>query len=221
MLFVVSTPIGNLEDIGMRALRVLREVPIIICERPNHTRKLLSYFRIYNKKIIQYTEANKNRQIPYIIKLLQKQDAAFVSDAGTIGISDPGPELIRASREQGIKIACVPGPSALTAAIALSGERINQFLFTGFMPRKQNEIKRLLELSTDKKKCLIAFEVPHRIKKTLNFISKNYPQIQIVIVGEISKINEKVLKGTALELLESLTKNKDLSKGEWVILINC
>lgn len=166
-LYVVATPIGNLEDMGMRALRVLREVPVIICERPSHTLRLLSHFDIHKKQLISYTEANKKQSIPRIIKILETQDAAFVVDAGTAGVSDPGPELVDAARTAGCKIQCVPGPSALTSAIALSGERLNKFLFIGFVPHKQKDFQGIIELREEKQLPLVAYEAPHRIEKTL------------------------------------------------------
>lgn len=218
MLYLIATPIGNLKDLGQRALEVLTTVKVIICERPKQTRKLLAYYQLQGKRLIAYTEANKSRQIPFLLKLLESQDAALVADAGTVGVADPGPELIKAVRERGIKIVSVPGPSALTAAIALTGERINQFLFVGFLPRKAKELEKLICLSQEKKFWLVGFEAPHRLKKTLSFIKTNYPELILILVGEISKLNEKVLRGTAEALLEQFEVDPQLVKGEWVIL---
>ncbi|MEW5805668.1 MAG: SAM-dependent methyltransferase, partial [Patescibacteria group bacterium] len=174
MLYIIATPIGNLKDLGQRALAILREVPIIICERPSHTLKLLNHYQIAGKKLVSYTEANKRRQIPFILKLLESQDAAFISDAGTIGVSDPGPELIKAARERGIRIASVPGPSAITSAIALTGERINKFLFVGFLPKKKKELTGLIELAQKNDFWLSGYEAPHRIEKTIQFLDENF-----------------------------------------------
>jgi len=218
-LYVVATPIGNLEDMGMRALRVLREVPVIICERPSHTLRLLSHFDIHKKQLISHTEANKKQSIPRIIKILETQDAAFVVDAGTAGVSDPGPELVDAARTAGCKIQCVPGPSALTSAIALSGERLNKFLFIGFVPHKQKDFQGIIELCEEKQLPLVAYEAPHRIEKTLARLEKGHPQCRVMLVSEISKVYEKVLSGSPNELLERIKNDPKLAKGEFVIIV--
>ena len=219
MLYLVATPIGNLEDLGLRALRILKEVPLIICERPSHTLRLLSHFQITGKKLVAYSETGKARQIPNILKLLKTQDAAFVSDAGTIAISDPGPELVSAAREQGIQISSVPGPSSLTAAIALSGKRMNEFVFVGFLPKKQKKLRELIVNCSKQEMTLIAFEAPHRIEKTLKFLQVHFPEKNITLTSEISKIHEKVLEGTAQELLGLLANDSKLKKGEFVLIL--
>jgi 16S rRNA (cytidine1402-2'-O)-methyltransferase len=219
MLYLVSTPIGNLKDLGIRALEILKGVNLIICERPRHTLKLLSYYQIKDKRLISYTEANKSRQIPFILKLLENQDAAFVADAGTIGVSDPGPELVEAARKQGIEIRSVPGPSAITSAIALTGERINKFLFVGFLPKKQKELKELIELIKERKIWLAAYEAPHRLEKTIKFFNENFPEACLTLVSEISKIYEKVLKGSPEEILNAFSADPKLKKGEFVMFI--
>ncbi len=219
MLYLVATPIGNLEDLGLRALRILKEVPLIICERPSHTLRLLSHFQITGKKLVAYSETGKARQIPNILKLLKTQDAAFVSDAGTIAISDPGPELVSAAREQGIQISSVPGPSSLTAAIALSGKRMNEFVFVGFLPKKQKKLRELIVNCSKQEMALIAFEAPHRIEKTLKFLQEYFPEKNITLTSEISKIHEKVLEGTAQELLGLLANDSKLKKGEFVLIL--
>ena len=220
MLYLVSTPIGNLEDLGLRALRVLQQVPIIICERPTHTLRLLNHFQIKGKRLLAYSEAGKTRQIPQIIKLLQVEDAAFVSDAGTVSVSDPGPELMAAARKQGIQISSVPGPSSLTAAIALSGKRMNEFVFAGFLPKKQKKLRELIENCQAQEMPLIAFEAPHRIEKTLHLLQEYYPEKDIILVSEISKIHEKVLMGKAWELLQLIDTDKQLAKGEFVMILD-
>ncbi len=217
--YVVATPIGNLEDMGMRAFRVLRDVPVIVCERPSHTLRLLNHFDIRGKQLVSYTEANKKQSIPRIVKILETQDAAFVVDAGTVGVSDPGPELVSAMRIAGVQIQCVPGPSALTSAIALSGERLNRFMFVGFMPQKQKDFKNALGICAENELPLVAYEAPHRIEKTLARLEKEYPQCRVVLVGEISKVYEKVLQGTPQELITLLVKNTKLQKGEFVMIV--
>jgi 16S rRNA (cytidine1402-2'-O)-methyltransferase len=219
MLYIVSTPIGNLEDISQRALRILNSVPNIICERPTHTLKLLSHFKIIGKKLIAYNEANKHWIIPQIIKILSSQDAAFVTDAGTPTVSDPGPELIKATRDNDIPMAIIPGPSALTSAIALTGERMNQFVFTGFWPKKQKQQNHLLKLAQENSWWLIAFEAPHRLIKTIVSISEFAPQAKLILVGEISKAHEKTYQGSPQQILTLLNQDKKLTQGEFVLCV--
>jgi len=218
-LYLVATPIGNLKDLGIRALEILKQVPIIICERPTHSLKLLNYFEITNKRLISYTEANKNHQIPFILKLLEKQDAALIVDAGTIGVSDPGPELIERARIKGVKIISIPGPSAITSAIALTGERIDKFLFVGFLPKKKKELTNFIKISKDNNFWLAGYEAPHRLRKTLEFLAFNFSDIYVILVSEISKIYEKVVKGFPKEILEQFSNDQKLEKGEFVIFI--
>ena len=218
-LYLVATPIGNLKDLGIRALETLKQVPIIICERPTHSLKLLNYFKITNKRLISYTEANKNHQIPFILKLLEKQDAALIVDAGTIGVSDPGPELIEKARTKGVKIISIPGPSAITSAIALTGERIDKFLFVGFLPKKKKELTNFIKISKDNNFWLAGYEAPHRLRKTLEFLASNFSDIYVILVSEISKIYEKVIKGSPEEILEQFSNDQKLEKGEFVIFI--
>ncbi len=218
-LYLVATPIGNLKDLGIRALETLKQVPIIICERPTHSLKLLNYFKITNKRLISYTEANKNHQIPFILKLLEKQDAALIVDAGTIGISDPGPELIEKARIKGVKIISIPGPSAITSAIALTGERIDKFLFVGFLPKKKKELTNFIKISKDNNFWLAGYEAPHRLRKAIEFLASNFSDIYVILVSEISKIYEKVIKGSPEEILEQFSNDQKLEKGEFVIFI--
>ena len=218
-LYLVATPIGNLKDLGFRALETLKQVPIIICERPTHSLKLLNYFEITNKRLISYTEANKNHQIPFILRLLENQDAALIVDAGTIGVSDPGPELIDKARSKGIKIISIPGPSAITSAIALTGERIDKFLFVGFLPKKKKDLTNFIEISKNNNFWLAGYEAPHRLTKTLEFLASNFSNSYVVLVSEISKIYEKVIKGKPQEILEQFSKDPKLEKGEFVIFI--
>ncbi len=217
--YIVATPIGNLEDIGMRALRILREVPVIVCERPQHTLKLLNHFGISGKQLVAYTEANRARAIGTVLELMRGKSCAFVVDAGTPGISDPGPELIAAVRDAGVPIEMIPGPNALAAAIALTGERIVDFRFVGFFPYKQKDRMAMLDALQGADSWLIAYEAPHRIEKTIKFLSERYPRYHIVLVSEISKVYEKVLAGTSQELLESFQRNSRLRKGEFVMCV--
>ena len=166
-LYVVSTPIGNLEDITMRALRVLAEVGLIAAEDTRTTRKLLARYSI-NTPLTSYHEHNKKAKLSSLLKTLEDKDVALVSDAGTPAINDPGYELIREAAKAGFGIVPIPGPSALTSALAVSGLPIDQFIYLGFLPRRRVERKRLLESLSGERRALVAFETPHRLKAALD-----------------------------------------------------
>lgn len=217
MLYLIATPIGNLKDIGQRAVSLLSVADFIICERPSHSLKLLSALDIKHKPLVAYTEANKKSSIPKIIsKLKSGKTACFITDAGTPGVSDPGAELVNACQESGISVVSVPGPSALTAAIPLTGERINKFLFVGFFPRKQKEFSQRLELAKTNGFWLIGFESPFRITKILKQIPDDF---FVILVSEISKIHEKTIKGSPNQVLAILEADKNLAKGEFVVFV--
>ena len=217
MLYIVATPIGNLEDISQRAITVLKNADFIVCERPSHSLKLLGSLGIKGKLLIAHTEANKKSSIPKIISSLKSgKTACFITDAGTPGVSDPGAELVNACYDRGISVVSVPGPSALTAAIPLTGERINRFLFVGFFPRKQKEFNQRLELAKTNGFWLIGFESPFRITKILKQIPEDF---FVILVSEISKIHEKTIKGSPKRILDVLEADKNLAKGEFVVFI--
>lgn len=217
MLYIVATPIGNLRDIGLRAREVLEKSDFIVCERPGHSLKLLSALEIRGKSLIAYTEANKKFSVPKIIFSLKSgKTACFITDAGTPGVSDPGSELIKACQESGINVVSVPGPSALTAAIPLTGERINKFLFVGFFPRKQKEFSRQLELAKSNELWLIGFESPFRITKILKQIPDDF---FVILVSEVSKLHEKTIKGSPSQVVAILEADKNLAKGEFVVFV--
>ncbi len=217
MLYIVATPIGNLKDISQRAVSLLSVADFIICERPSRSLKLLSALDIKHKPLVAYTEANKKSSIPKIIlKLKSGKTACFITDAGTPGVSDPGAELVNACQESGISVVSVPGPSALTAAIPLTGERISKFLFVGFFPRKQKEFNQRLELAKINGFWLIGFESPFRITKILKQIPDDF---SVILVSEISKIHEKTIKGSPNQVLAILEADKNLAKGEFVVFV--
>ncbi len=216
-LYVVATPIGNLEDLSFRALRILREVPWIACEDTRQTRKLLNKYAL-KKKLISYYQPKEKHKIPKIIRLLNEgQDVALVSDAGTPGLSDPGYPLVKEAIEDGIKIIPIPGASALTSALAASGLPTHRFLFIGFPPQKKEGTKKLL-LSLRKETGTLIFYLPLRkLFSFLNLVEEILGERQIVIAREMTKIHEEFLRGTPSELMNILEK-KTL-KGETTILI--
>jgi len=219
-LYLIATPIGNLEDITLRALRTLKEVDIILCEDTRRTLKLLNHYNIKPKKMISYFEGNEEKRIPFIIKLLQSgKKIALVSDAGTPLISDPGYKLVRECIKNNIEVDSIPGPTALINALVLSGLPTNSFVFEGFLPRKKQKLLEKLQniKEKDKKRTIIIYESVHRIDKTLDFIKEVFGDIEIVVVKEMTKINQKIFRGKISEIKKEIKERK---KGEFVILWN-
>lgn len=206
-LSVVATPIGNLEDITLRALWVLKEADYIACEDTRMTRKLLSHFDIH-------TPAVNLKQIQKF--LAQGKHVALVSDAGTPGVSDPGLELVSRAREEGALIETIPGPSSLTAAIAIAGLKAPTFVFYGFLPHKKGREKLVREIAMQER-ASVFFESPHRMVKTLTALSQVAPERRIGLFRELTKIHEEARIGSPGELLEQLTPDKQ--RGEFVVIV--
>jgi 16S rRNA (cytidine1402-2'-O)-methyltransferase len=216
-LYVVATPIGNLEDLTFRALRTLGEVSAIACEDTRQTRKLLNKYSI-KKKLISYYHPKESQKIPQIINLLnQGKDVALVTDSGTPGISDPGYPLIREAITKGIKIIPVPGPAAITAALSVAGLPTYRFLFLGFLPPKKEATKKLLDSLKNEKATLVFYLPTRKLLSFLNLTRETIGNRQIVIAREMTKIYEEFLRGTTEELLRNL-EGKQL-KGEATVLI--
>ncbi len=216
-LYIVSTPIGNLEDITLRALRILKEVNIIAAEDTRHSLKLLNHYGIKKPLISYWKEKEKSRAAEIINKLNEGNSIALISDAGTPGISDPGFFLIQKAIEEDIQIISIPGPTAAIAAISISGLPADEFTFIGFLPSKKNQrLKKLNELSLEQR-TIIIYEAPHRIIETLKEISDIFHGRKAVIVKEITKIHEEVIRGKLPDILENLIKTK--IAGEYVLVI--
>lgn len=217
-LYVVGTPIGNLEDISARAIRILSEVDFIAAEDTRVTIKLLNHFNI-KKPMISYFEHNKITRGEIIIeRLLSGQAAAIVTDAGMPAISDPGEELVREAIEKGIPVESVPGPSALTAALSISGMESRRFCFEGFLPQDKKERKeRLLALGREER-TMVFYEAPHRLLKTLDEFYSYFGNRNVGLIKEITKTHETVLK---MSLEEAVNYYKDVQiKGEYVIIVS-
>ena len=218
-LYVVATPIGNLEDITYRAIRVLKEADFIACEDTRRTRKLLSHLGIGGKKLIPYHEHNERKQSEKLLSLLKGgSSVALVTDAGTPCISDPGYRLVNLARREGVPVVPVPGPSALVAALSASGFPTDRFFFGGFLPRKEKALEEELTEAFSRPFTSVYYESPHRLVRTLKVISKLYPERELGLYREITKLNEEFLKGVAEELLNYLVSEEKL-KGEFVLLI--
>ncbi len=217
-LFIVPTPIGNLQDITLRALDVLRQVDIILAEDTRVTRKLLSHFNITEKKVWAYHKFNEHEIVDQIISHLKAGLCmALVSDAGTPGISDPGFLLVRKCIENDIDVEVLPGPTAFVPALVASGLPCDRFVFEGFLPHKKGRTKRLTALK-DERRTMVFYESPYRLLKTLEqFIEFFGPERKVVVAKEISKIHEQYIRGTLAEVLEYFKQTQ--IRGEYVIIL--
>lgn len=220
-LYIVATPIGNLEDITLRALRVLAEVDLILCEDTRVTKKLLAKYDI-NTPTLSYHVHSKLSKINKIFSLLgEGKNIALVSDAGTPTISDPGVLLVSKIREEmpDVEIVSVPGPSAVVGALSVSGLPSSDFLFLGFLPHKKGREKLFTEI-VESKRTVVFYESPHRILKTLQSLSQNLSIYRkVVIAREITKIHEEVVSGSAQEVLHYFENNPDKVRGEFVVTV--
>jgi 16S rRNA (cytidine1402-2'-O)-methyltransferase len=215
-LHIVGTPIGNLEDITLRALRILGEVGLIAAEDTRTTRKLLTHYDI-KTPLTSYWEHSKLSRLQYILDTLEEKDVALVSKAGMPGISDPGYELIKAAIERDINVVLVPGPSAVTAALAVSGLPTDSFLYLGFLPRKKGKRARLLTSLASELRTIVAFEGPHRLLAALEDIRETLGDRFMAATRELTKIHEEVVRGTVSEVIEHFQSNPP--RGEFTLVI--
>ena len=217
-LYIVSTPIGNREDITLRALRILKEVDLIAAEDTRHTGLLLRHFGIQTP-LTSYFEGNESRKKEFILsKLRQGERVALVSDAGTPGISDPGFRLIQTAAENQFAVVPVPGPSAVIAALSVSGLPTDAFLFKGFLPHKSKKRGDWLKQLEGVRETLIFYESPHRLSQTLNDIFEILGDREMVLTRELTKIYEEVLRGRVSEIKNQIGERK--LKGEITLVIS-
>jgi 16S rRNA (cytidine1402-2'-O)-methyltransferase len=221
-LSVVATPIGNLEDTTLRALRTLKEADIVACEDTRVTRKLLSHYDIHTPTVSFHSNAGPRGFARIVALLKEGKHVALVSDAGTPGVSDPGLELISLVREvfdEEVQIESIPGPSALPAALAIAGLRAPSFTFLGFLPQKKGRETLLKAIASDKR-ASIFFESPHRIVKTLESLAKLLPpQRRVGLFRELTKLHEESIVASAQEVLEILHANPEKQRGEFVVIV--
>ena len=214
-LYLVATPIGNLEDITLRAIKILKEVDIVAAEDTRQTLKLLNHLNI-NKTLISYHRHNEETKSKELIQLLiEGKNIALVSDAGTPVISDPGEEVVKEAIKNNIQIIPIPGACALITALISSGLNSKEFLFLGFLPLNKKSRKEKLEEIKNTEKTIIIYEAPHKLKNTLQDLSETINKRQIVIARELTKIYEEFIKGTAEELINKIEN----PKGEFVLVI--
>jgi len=217
ILYVVATPIGNLDDITLRGLETLKSVDYILCEDTRKTKVLLDHYKI-EKKLISYHQHSKITKADYIVQLLlEGNNLALVSDAGTPSISDPGRKLIEVVEKIAhIQIVPIPGPSAIVAALSISGLNADKFIFLGFLPTKKGRNKIFEEIK-ESEKTVVFYESVYRIIKTLN--SLDIAERKVVVCRELTKMFEETIKGTKEEVLNYFENNQDKIKGEFVVII--
>lgn len=217
--YVISTPIGNLEDITLRALRILKEVDIVLCEDTRVTKRIFDKHGISTPMMSYHAQSGEAKVDLILEKIEEGKNIALVTDAGTPGISDPGSLLISVIREKypNLSIVSVPGPSALTAALSIAGVPTHEFIFLGFMPHKKGRETIFKEIAQSER-TIVFYESTHRILKTLESLTKI--EKKVTLVREITKIYEEVLQGSATEILKILTETPEKQKGEFVVIVS-
>ncbi|MBU0650789.1 16S rRNA (cytidine(1402)-2'-O)-methyltransferase [bacterium] len=216
MLYIISTPIGNLEDISLRAIRILKEVELIASEDTRHTQRLLAHYSI-NTPLTSYHDHNKEKKTPELIeKLKQGMNIALVSDAGTPCISDPGFYIVREIKKEGLPITAIPGPCAAIDALVLSNLPVDKFMFLGYLSPKPGKRKKQIEAVNFFSSSVIIYESPYKILKTVQSINEVYGNIEITIARELTKIYEEVVTHSAEEWIRILSEKQP--KGELVVI---
>lgn len=214
VLYIVATPIGNLEDISLRAIRVLREVNLIAAEDTRKTRRLLARYDI-GTPMTSYYEHSKRSKLEYILERLKQEDIALVSEAGMPGLSDPGYELVTAASERGIRVVPIPGPSAVITALVVSGLPTDRFTYLGFLPHKTAARKRLLESAVSEPGSIVVLETPHRLRAALEDIKLVLGDRRIAVCRELTKRFEEVYRGTVSQASEHFRT----PRGEFTLVI--
>ena len=214
VLYVIATPIGNLEDISLRALRLLQEVKLIAAEDTRTTRHLLNAHNI-KTPLTSYHEHSKRAKLDYLLNYLEKEDLALVSEAGMPGLSDPGYELIVAAIERGISVVPIPGASAVITALVVSGLPTDQFLYLGFLPRRKGQRQRLLSSIVDEPRTIVAFETPHRLREALSDIEEILGNRRLSVCRELTKVHEEIFRGRVSQAREHFAE----PRGEFTLVI--
>ena len=217
-LYIISTPIGNLEDITFRALNILKNSDIIVCENPKHSVKLLNKFGI-KKKLFSLHDYNEINTIKKLEKHSNSSVIALISDAGSPLVSDPGYKLLRQCIKDNIFVTTVPGASSIISALQLSGLPVNDFVFVGFAPKSKKKLFDFLKPITSEKRTVVVFVSSHKIAQTLTTLSEVLPDRKISVCKEITKLNEKVFYGFPKKVLNAILSNKKYSLGEFVVVV--
>lgn len=216
-LYIVSTPIGNLEDITLRALKVLKEVDVIAAEDTRHSSKLLTHYGISRPLISYWGEKEKVKSTVILERLHSGKSVALISDAGTPGISDPGAVLIKRALEEGLGVVSIPGASALIAALSISGLSTEEFTFIGFLPARKSQRQKILKELSLEPRTLVFYEAPHRILETMSDMKEIFGERKAAVVKEISKIHEEILRCSISEILDKLERST--IAGEYVVVV--
>jgi 16S rRNA (cytidine1402-2'-O)-methyltransferase len=219
MLYILSSPIGNLSDLSDRAKQTLTDTNFIIAENPLYSKKLTDHLGLTGKRFIQFAEHNEQKNLPVILEALQKENAVIISDAGTPGISDPGFKLIREAIKLGIPVSPIPGPNAAITALCASGLPTDKFIFLGFVPKTEIKFTNEIQSAIDLEATIVFYESPHRINKTMGYIANTWPEAKVVIARELTKIHEEFIRGTAIEVSEKINSRQSI-KGEITVLIS-
>jgi 16S rRNA (cytidine1402-2'-O)-methyltransferase len=214
ILYVIATPIGNLEDISLRALRLLGEVKLIAAEDTRKTRRLLNAYNIVTP-LTSYHEHSKRAKLDYLLGQLEKEDLALVSEAGMPGLSDPGYDLIVAAVGRGNPVVPVPGPSAVITALVVSGLPTDQFVYVGFLPRRKGQRQRLLRSVVDEPRTIVGFETPHRLGEALSDIEEVMGDRRVSVCRELTKVHEEIFRGRVSQAREHFVE----PRGEFSLVI--
>jgi len=220
VLYIVATPIGNLDDISLRAIATLKAVELIAAEDTRHSRQLLNHLGIDTRMLSCHEHNEQSRSVEILEKLAAGSDVALISDAGTPLISDPGYRLVSAAQQQGIRVSPIPGANSAIAALSAAGLPTENFHFVGFLSAKSGERARQLQTLSERPGTLVLFESSHRIERLLVQLAQIFPNNPCVIAKELTKLHEKFLRGCAAELLQVFARDPKLTRGEFVVLID-
>lgn len=215
MLFLVATPIGDYNEISMRALDILREADIIVCESTKEASKLLRSHGITGKKFEVLDEHSTAEDKAALVPMCAEKNVALITDCGTPGFADPGADLVRLCRKKNLLVKSVLGPSALMGLLSLSGQRLDQFVFRGFLPAETESRGAALRELTKEKRAIVIMDTPYRLKKTLNDMKEHFPNRQFLITYNLSQENELILEGT----IDSIINKNAFEKAEFMLLI--
>lgn len=219
-LYIISTPIGNMGDLTFRAKDVLENLSVVFCEDTRVTKKLFDHYNIKNIKLISLNARTEDKKIKELLNFLQNgTDVGYVSDAGTPGISDPGQKLVRAVKDAGFQVIPIPGVSAVSATVSVSGMYANHWTFYGFLPQKKGRQTLLKEIANLKHPAVL-YESKHRILKLLKELTEFMPNKKVFIARELTKIHEEFLQGTPQEILEILEQDSQKQKGEFTVIVS-
>jgi len=218
MLYVVATPLGNLQDISLRAIEVLKQVDLVAAEDTRRSRQLLSHFGISARMESYHSNSSAAKTQRIVEQLVAGKRVALLSDSGTPAVSDPGAELVRQATVQGVKIIPIPGPSAVTAAFSVAGISASGFLFAGYPPRKASEKRQFLEQIAAHSHPVVLYEAPHRIADTLQLLTEICPQRQIVLARELTKMHEEIQRGPVGEIAQAISDEPP--RGEFTLVLN-